>query len=334
MSNKQTLNCFICDKKVFAYRHAMQSITEFECSNCGRYYLSDFIKGENSWIRPVMFHYLNHSTNLKNIFFILEEPENKDEYENFQFVTKEALSNMRPKTLNEKIDMILLNLGKSIKFWGDGVSFGFSGLAEAVKLHRILSALLLMCDNITDSSNDYRNVSTEIHGTLKFLEDYGYLERKGSTHEYSFTVDGWKHLGELRLSKHELPQAFIAMRFSPEMDAARESIKNAITDNGYIPVVIDEKEHNKQIVPEIFYEIQRSKFLIADLTGHRNGVYYEAGYAQGLGKEVILTCNEDDFKERHFDVAQISTIVWSNTDDLYARLLKRIEATVGKRTAM
>jgi len=52
-----------------------------------------------------------------------------------------------------------------------------------------------------------------------------------------------------------------------------------------------------------------------DLTDHRNGLYYEDGYAQGLGKEVVLTCNEKHFENRHFDVAQISTVVWKDKND-------------------
>jgi len=89
------------------------------------------------------------------------------------------------------------------------------------------------------------------------------------------------------------------------------------------------KEYNNQIVPEIFYEIKNSSFIIADLTGHRTGVYYEAGYAEALGIEVILTCRVNDFNNRHFDVAQKNTIVWEDETDLYNRLMKRIKATVG-----
>jgi len=279
-----------------------------------------------------MFYYLHHESHGKRIFFVVNEPSNKADYaDDARFVTKETLEGMRPKNFNEKVDMIILNLGKSIKFWGDFVSFALLGQDEVVRLLRIKRALLLVCDRITDNSLENREIVPEIHGTLKFLEDYGYLERRGNTQAYSFTVEGWKHLGELRSTKHDLPQAFIAMYFSPDMTDARESIKKAITDSGYIPIIIDEKEHNKQIVPEIFFEIQRSKFLVADLTGHRNGVYYEAGYAQGMGKEVILTCRDDAFEMRHFDVAQISTIVWCDTNDLYSKLLRRIEATVGKR---
>jgi nucleoside 2-deoxyribosyltransferase len=79
------------------------------------------------------------------------------------------------------------------------------------------------------------------------------------------------------------------------------------------------------------YEIRYSKFIVCDLSGHRNGVYYEAGYGAALNKEVILTCRDDCFEKMHFDVAQINTIRWSDEEDLKLKLCKRIEATIGKR---
>lgn len=44
-----------------------------------------------------------------------------------------------------------------------------------------------------------------------------------------------------------------------------------------------------------------------------------------------MTCSKEDFEKRHFDVAQISAIVWKDADDLYERLVKRIEVTIGRR---
>ena len=62
----------------------------------------------------------------------------------------------------------------------------------------------------------------------------------------------------------------------------REGFRTAIETCGYFPCIIDEVEHNGQIVPEIFYEIGRSRFLVADVTYPNYGAYYEAGYAQGM----------------------------------------------------
>lgn len=123
-------------------------------------------------------------------------------------------------------------------------------------------------------------------------------------------------------------KAFIAMWFDDSMKKARENINEAIKSCGYEPMLIDMKEHNNQIVPEIFKEIEDSEFVIADLTGHRGGVYYEAGYAMAKGKTVILSCRNGE--DTHFDVAQINTIYWQNEEDLFERLMRRIKATVGE----
>jgi hypothetical protein len=125
--------------------------------------------------------------------------------------------------------------------------------------------------------------------------------------------------------KHDT--VFVAMWFDDSMRKVRAKIENAVKVCGYSPVFIDEKEHNNQIVPEIFFEIRESAFVIADLTGQRNGVYYEAGYAEALKKKVILTCDIKEKGKPHFDVAQKNIIFWNSPDDLYRRLCARIVAT-------
>ena len=87
-------------------------------------------------------------------------------------------------------------------------------------------------------------------------------------------------------SNKVISQGFIAMWFDSKMKNAKTRIISAIQESGYTPMIISDKEHNNQIVPEILYEIRRSAFLVADLTGHRNGVYYEAGYGHALGASV------------------------------------------------
>ena len=92
---------------------------------------------------------------------------------------------------------------------------------------------------------------------------------------------------------------------------------------------MDEIEHNHQIVPEMLYEIREARFVIAELTGHNNGAYFEAGYALGFGKDVIQVCQKSKFGEDgHFDVKQVNSVLWENTDDLTTKLIARIKATV------
>jgi nucleoside 2-deoxyribosyltransferase len=70
--------------------------------------------------------------------------------------------------------------------------------------------------------------------------------------------------------------------------------------------------------------------MIADFTRYRGGVYFEAGYAQGLGKQVIFTCKRgDSWKENlHFDVEHYPFITWENESELFEKLRDHIGGTI------
>ena len=61
----------------------------------------------------------------------------------------------------------------------------------------------------------------------------------------------------------------------------------------------------------------------------RGGVYFEAGFALGLGLQVIWVCRQDQVELMHFDTRQYNHIAWSDPDDLYKRLKNRIVALLG-----
>lgn len=169
-------------------------------------------------------------------------------------------------------------------------------------------------------------------GMARILEDLGYLKDPKNHENYSITAHGWQKIDELRKEEQIVHQGFIAMSFREETRPIREAFRTAMQESGYSVAVIDEKEHNNQIVPEIFYEIERSKFVVVDVTYPNYGAYYEAGYAQALGKQVIICCREAEFHDKstrpHFDISQKSMVVWKDEADLIQRLKRRIEATV------
>ena len=173
---------------------------------------------------------------------------------------------------------------------------------------------------------------SQMIGVLEILVQFGYLVHQNS---YTITAEGWKKVEELKKKHKEIKQAFVAMAFGDQTKEIREGFRTAINEAGYSMRAIDEKEHNNQIVPEIFYEIQRSKFVVVDVTYPNYGAYYEAGYAYGLGKEVIVCCSKEAFENKdgthvrpHFDISQKSMVIWDDIDDLKERLQRRIEATV------
>ena len=124
---------------------------------------------------------------------------------------------------------------------------------------------------------------------------------------------------------------FIAMWFNASMDKARANgLEPAIWAAGYEPIVVSGVEHINKIDDEIVSQIRRSRFLVADFTGHRGGVYFEAGFAMGLGLPVFWTCRRDDLLNLHFDVRQYNCIDWTDEADLAKRLHRRIEAVIGR----
>lgn len=126
---------------------------------------------------------------------------------------------------------------------------------------------------------------------------------------------------------------FCAMWFSAGlMPFYREVIEPGVRACGYEPLRLDHKEHNNNIDDEIIASIRGARFVIAEMTGHRGGVYFEAGFAHGLGLPVIYMLRDDDQQDIHFDVRQQNFILWSPDDlpDARKRLENRIRATLGQ----
>lgn len=169
---------------------------------------------------------------------------------------------------------------------------------------------------------------------LKFIyEDYLINEKK-----YLETIDkyfckitpkGWVYLESLHQPNPDSKKAFVAMWFDPEMEKIYDGfISKSNEAAGFEPIQIGRKEHNDDINDAIIGEIRSSKFVVADFTGNRGGVYYEAGFAYGLNIPVIYTCKKDQLKNVHFDVNHRNIIDWKDGDDLYKRLLNRINSTI------
>ena len=149
----------------------------------------------------------------------------------------------------------------------------------------------------------------------------------------SLTLKGWERLAEI--SKDARPpsiRAFVAMWFDPSMKPSYDDgFQPALYDLGYDPIRVDREEYLGKIDDFIIASIRESALLVADFTGHRGGVYYEAGFAKGLGIPVVFTCREDQIGEAHFDTRQYNHITWTTPADLAERLRARIEATIPNR---
>lgn len=168
--------------------------------------------------------------------------------------------------------------------------------------------------------------------------------------KFSLTLAGWERVSELRKAAIKPDSAFVAMWFHDDLNGIyKAGFEAALTDCGYSPPFrIDHTPHTNRIDVEIVERIKRSSLIIADVTGDRGGVYYEAGLAQGIGIPVIWTCAtwtamlpakgsiypemdtapeciEVSWKKRiHFDTRQFHTLFWEDAADLRKQLNDRI----------
>lgn len=190
------------------------------------------------------------------------------------------------------------------------------------------------------SDKDYPVVFAESGDAFRFmlsaLEEAGWikwntqLSMAETTAGLSLTVLGWNRIAELerRVLWKDSRQAFVAMSFDQTLDVAfKDGIRKAVEEVGYTAMRVDLKEHNQKICDIIIAEIRKSHFMVADFTGQKPGVYFEAGYALSLGLPVIWTCKKEDADSLHFDTRQYNHIFWTDEADLYQKLKRRIEAT-------
>lgn len=150
-------------------------------------------------------------------------------------------------------------------------------------------------------------------------------------------VPGYVRIEEITTNP-DSSQCFVAMWFDAGMnDVYEKGFRAAIAAAGYTPLRIDQKPDLIGAIDDaIIAEIRRSRFVVADFThgasGARGGVYYEAGFARGLGLPVIFTCRKDMIDEAHFDTRQFNHILWEpeNPEALRKQLTDRIVAAIGQ----
>ena len=226
-----------------------------------------------------------------------------------------SLATLRTPTVGEKAQRLMLYFAKHNPKPGDYIEypqtdklFGVCWAQDAVEATFVLHHYLILERKLIEqTTNNFGKTCLRI------------------------TPAGWVYLDGLLNRNVDSSMGFIAMWFDKSVDPASLAIEAGIRNSGYEPLRIDRKEHNNKIDDEIVAGIRRSKFLVADFTGHRGGVYFETGFATGLGLPVIWLCRKDDLEKTHFDTRQYNFIVWEQDKlaELSKALQNRIEATIG-----
>jgi len=310
--------CILCGKpNTEKTRNASSNTTTYECDNCGIFYFYDFAKykveDEHLKLASIIKKF-RIDGNTKNIGITATEYGDFDDEYTIEYSVEELLR-FYPRTFEEKVDLILNNLSKLSKFEGDTIEL------DKYETNSVLY--------ISDNDENCINYLLKTLQDLKYIE-HTFFQINEYTTPNTFTLEpeGWKRIYN-NTNMENTNKVFVAMWFDSKLNSAYEKgICKAITDNGYEPIRIDKAEHNNKICDEIIGAIRKAKFVICDFTGQRGGVYFEAGFAMGLNKQVIWCCKEEALKELHFDTRQYNHIIWKDEKELYENLDNRIKATI------
>jgi len=294
--------CFICEQQIMDLTSIdARDAYSVTCARCGRYQLTR-----------------TASVNIRNTTMSNRQRANMSGWisENPGFeissTNLDSFLVLRNPSFHSRADKLLLHIEKETDYAGEYL----------IKEPLWISSSWCLNDDELNASLEYLEYSNRLH---KQIDNKQAL--------YKIIYGGWEHLERLKEVNPDSNQCFMAMWFDDQLKLIYDNaFAKAVSDAGYKPHRVDQREYNDNIDDEIIVQIKRSLFVVADFTGHRGGVYYEAGYAKGLGLEVIWTCRQDDIDKLHFDIRQYNFIEWDteHLPEFAEKLRKRIESVFGQ----
>jgi hypothetical protein len=229
-----------------------------------------------------------------------------------------VLKNPLPRP-REQADLLVQWLARNSPGPGEPVNLSFDQHCAVIgaKSH---AGFALLIDHLSRTG-----VVAGPHGTYQSGEMYATVH---------LTFEGWDHYETLRLGGATYRKAFMAMKFGdPDLNSLLDSIfRPSAKRAGFDLFKLDDNPKAGLIDARLRVEIRSSDFVIADLTHDNLGAYWEAGYAEGLGKPVIYTCEKKKFEaaRTHFDTNHHLTIIWDtdSRDSAGEQLVQTIRATL------
>jgi hypothetical protein len=184
-----------------------------------------------------------------------------------------------------------------------------------------------------------RNFALRIAKQLRnagYLEaiDCGDYENPDDIMEADLTLSGWAEHEKEKRGQTSGGYGFIALKFGDALldPFVNDVIKPAVAALGFELVDMRDVAEAGIIDNVMRARIRDASFVLVDLTHANEGAYWEAGYAEGLGKPVLYLCSRRVFEEQgtHFDTNHCTTLLWDPaapdpfTEDLKATLRRSL----------
>ncbi|MBI1381465.1 MAG: hypothetical protein GC161_10310 [Planctomycetaceae bacterium] len=119
-----------------------------------------------------------------------------------------------------------------------------------------------------------------------------------------------------------LDTCFVMMPFGEWFDRYYTDIyMPAIKDAGFEPIRADELFTTGSVVEQIWEQIEKSKLLLADLSGKNPNVFYELGLAHAARKPVVFTAGQ--LEDVPFDLRHLRVIIYETREPEWASRLRK-----------
>jgi len=312
-------SCILCEQKASADFDIRTYRLFVKCPNCGPFATDAFLSQEGA------SKYSKEQRALFSHVIARGKEGRKEAFELTSNVIEEILKVERLPLVNEKIENLILQLGRRSTFFGEKIP-KFPPIDLMAKIGAISNAELYSLA-LAAASQDY---ITEVP---KFLPGGSGGNETFQTVPTALTLKGWQLFEQISQGQGEEMLAFMAMPFRYDYinDAFEKHWKPAAGDAGYRLELITENQTAGVIVENIKGKIRRSKFLVCDLSGGNRGAYWEAGFAEGLGKPIIYLCEKKYIKCIHFDVKHFLYIEWDRKNP--AKAAKQLQDVIKETMA-
>ncbi len=299
-------SCWVCRAQLLNQDDKTSGMIVFNCPRCGQFYIGaspiEIFRRHMDYgldKSPILRYITSHAIRQMQPFFD----------KNYWYpVSSDWLSSVwsceRLPNPQKQADTFVQYLGAADVPSGEWVP------VQPVQLTGILGT--------ADDPNELKKTGLEY--VIQHLLQKGLIERDATSSAPDnwacrLTFDGWGRLDELQRGQTGSTTAFMAMAYGEDAtERAFSEFVHAVQQTGFELRKLDQKPRAGLIDLRMRVEIRLAKFLIADLTDENRGVYWEAGFAEGLGKKVYYTCEASKFKKAktHFDTEHMLTIKWSS----------------------
>ena len=302
----------------------------YGCPRCGPWGLNDVAAGLTNQLQSKLGDWGARSIHLRSRLSHILRQQQRPGYAYVQIPLDGNLENWHldeplpsPK---EQLDILVLSVGEQQLSPANSAELSADGLAAEIG-----SIITRQAPNA-----DLGWLLSQVD-TKSLIENRGEQNRKIALR---LTMPGWLRYETLKHRQVESRRVLMALQFNDaELNRVVDvCFRPAVKRTGFELRLMTDAPPAGVIDNHLRVALRTSRFIIADLTHGNRGAYWESGFAEGLGRPVIYTCREKEWREQrtHFDTNHLVTIIWNSEklDDAGAQLTATIRTTLPSEAIM